>query len=51
MGMNDWTVIAEIVTQLSDEYEYNVDESDEGNSCNQCGNYNHKYVYIKKENE
>jgi hypothetical protein len=51
MGMNDWTVIAEIVTQLSDEYEYNVDKSDEGNSCNQCGNYNHKYVYVKKENE
>jgi|LakMenE01Jun11ns_1017448.scaffolds.fasta_scaffold9927987_10 hypothetical protein len=47
--MNDWTTIAEIVTELSGEYEYKIDESDEGTSCNQCGNYNHKYVYIKKE--
>ena len=48
MGMNDWTVIAEIIVNLSDEYEYNVEESDEGTSCDQCGNYNHKYVYNKK---
>jgi hypothetical protein len=48
MGMNDWTVIAEIIVNLSDEYEYNVEESDEGTYCDQCGNYNHKYVYNKK---
>jgi len=48
MGMNDWTVIAEIIVNLSDEYEYNVEKSDEGTSCDQCGNYNHKYVYNKK---
>jgi hypothetical protein len=48
MGMNYWTVIAEIIVNLSDEYEYNVEESDEGTSCDQCGNYNHKYVYNKK---
>lgn len=49
MGMNDWTTIVEIIVNLSDEYEYNVEESDEGTSCNQCGNWNHRYVYnIKK---
>lgn len=48
IGMNDWTIIAEIIVKLSDDFEYNVEESDEGNSCDQCGNYNHKYVYNKK---
>lgn len=48
MGMNDWTVIAEIIVNLSDEYEYNFEESNGGASCDQCGNYNHKYVYNKK---
>ena len=48
IGMNDWTIIADIIVKLSDDFEYNVEESDEGNSCDQCGNYNHKYVYNKK---
>jgi len=48
MGMNDWTVIAEIIVKLSGNFEYNVEESDEGNSCNQCGNWNHRYVYNSK---
>jgi len=48
IGMNDWTIIAEIIVKLSDDFEYNVEESDEENSCDQCGNYNHKYVYNKK---
>jgi hypothetical protein len=48
IGMDDWTIIAEIIVKLSDDFEYNVEESDEGNSCDQCGNYNHKYVYNKK---
>jgi hypothetical protein len=51
MGMNDWYVIVEMITQLSNEYEYQVGQSDEGTSCDECGNYNHKYVYIKKEND
>jgi hypothetical protein len=48
IGIDDWTIIAEIIVKLSDDFEYNVEESDEGNSCDQCGNYNHKYVYNKK---
>jgi len=51
MGMNDWTTIAELIVQLSGEYEYQTDLSDEGTSCNQCGNYNHKYVYKKIKND
>lgn len=50
MGMNNWHAIAEMVTQLSDEYEYQVELSDEGTSCNECGNYNYKYVYKKIKN-
>jgi hypothetical protein len=48
MGMDDWTVIAEIIVKLSGDFEYNVEESDEGNSCDQCGNWNHRYVYNSK---
>jgi hypothetical protein len=50
MGMNDWYAIVEMITQLSNEYEYQVDQSDEGTSCDECGNYNHKYVYKKIKN-
>ena len=46
--MNNWTVIAEIIVKLSGDFEYNVEESDEGNSCDQCGNWNHRYVYNSK---
>jgi hypothetical protein len=49
MGMNDWSMIAEIVVKLSGEYEYDTEESDEGDSCEQCGNYNWKYIYKKVE--
>ena len=48
MGMDDWTVISEIIVKLSDDFEYNVKESDSVISCDQCGNWNHKYVYNKK---
>ena len=48
IGMDDWTVIAEIIVKLSGDFEYNVEESDEGNSCDQCGNWNHRYVYNSK---
>lgn len=48
MGMDDWTVISEIIVKLSDDFEYNVEESDSVISCDQCGNWNHKYVYNKK---
>jgi len=49
MGMNDWSMIAEIIVKLSGDYEYDTEESNEGDSCNQCGNYNWKYVYKKVE--
>jgi hypothetical protein len=47
MGMNDWSMIAEIIVKLSGDYEYDVENSDEGDSCDQCGNYNWRYVYKK----
>lgn len=48
LGMNDWAEIAKWVVQLSGEYEYNTERSDDGDSCNQCGNYNWTEVYEKK---
>lgn len=48
MGMNDWTTIVEIIVNLSGDFEYNIEESDEGTSCDQCGNWNHRYVYNSK---
>ena len=49
MGMNDWSMIAEIIVKLSGDYEYDIEESNEGDSCDQCGNYSWKYVYKKVE--
>jgi hypothetical protein len=51
LGMNHWYQIAEMVATISEKYEYNVDESSEGDSCSQCGNYNWNYVFNIKENE
>ena len=45
IGMDDWTVIAEIIVKLSGNFEYNIEESNEGDSCDECGNWNHRYVY------
>jgi hypothetical protein len=47
LGMNDWTQIAEILTAKSKEFEYDTEDSIEFEHCEQCGNYNHKYVYKK----
>lgn len=51
LSMNDWYAIAEIVGTKSKNYEYDVDNSNEADHCEQCGNWNHKYIYLKKENE
>jgi hypothetical protein len=47
LDMNDWSTIIEIIMSRSDDYEYDVEKSKEGESCDQCGNWNHKYVYNK----
>lgn len=49
LGMNHWYQIAEIVTSVTNDFEFDVDESNEGDSCGQCGNYNWKYVFNKIE--
>lgn len=49
LGMSDWYKIAEIVATTSEKYEYDTEESDEGDSCGQCGNYNWSYIYKKVE--
>ena len=45
----DWTNICDIIFSNTDEYEYDVDNSTEVDRCDQCGNYNHRHVYLKKE--
>ena len=49
IGMNDWYQIAELVTRISDVYEYDVENSIDSESCDQCGNWNHNHVFNKKE--
>lgn len=48
LDMKDWYQIAEMVTTTSEKYEYDTEESNEGDPCNQCGNYNWKHVFNKK---
>ena len=50
-GMNDWYQLAEMVVTISEEYDYSVEESNEGTSCEQCGNYNWNYIYKTKEHD
>lgn len=49
INMNDWHYIAEIVVTMSEKYDYDVEESNDGTSCEQCGNYNWKHTYKKIE--
>jgi hypothetical protein len=49
INMNDWHYIAEIVVTMSEEYDYDVEDSNDGTSCEQCGNYNWKHTYKKIE--
>jgi hypothetical protein len=47
INMNDWHYIAEIVVTISEEYDYDVEDSNDGTSCEQCGNYNWRHIYKK----
>ena len=47
INMNDWHYIAEIVATMSEEYDYDVEDSNDGTSCEQCGNYNWRHIYKK----
>ena len=49
LGMSDWTEIAMMFINGGDEFEYDVDNSKEYESCDQCGNWNHNHIYIKKD--
>jgi hypothetical protein len=32
---------------MSEEYDYDVEDSNDGTSCEQCGNYNWRHIYKK----
>jgi hypothetical protein len=49
LGMSDWTEITMMVINGGDEFEYDVDNSKEYEPCDQCGNWNHNHIYIKKD--
>jgi hypothetical protein len=51
ISLSDWRIILEIISTTDDRYEYDVDNSREYKSCDQCGNWNHTYIYLKKEDE
>ena len=48
LSISDWYKIAQLIINNNDEYEYDVENSKGYKNCDQCGNWNHKYIYIKK---
>jgi len=46
LDMDDLTTISEILIQRGN-YEMDNDNSSYADYCEQCGNYNHKYIYNK----
>lgn len=51
LDISDWISILEIISEKDERYERDVNNSREYTSCDQCGNWNHTYIYLKKENE
>lgn len=49
LSPQDWTDICDIILNNTDEYEYDIENSMEVSRCDQCGNYNHKHIYLKKD--
>lgn len=47
LDMSDWSQIAEILASRG-VFEYD-ENSDDGSSCDQCGNYNWHHIYIKND--
>jgi hypothetical protein len=48
LSMNDWVEIVQLVVNYGDEFEYDVENSMDYQSCDQCGNWNHNHIYIRK---
>jgi hypothetical protein len=51
LSMNDWTEIVQMIINHGDEFEYDVENSMDYKSCDQCGNLNHNHIYNKKKND
>lgn len=49
LGIGHWYQITEIIINLSEDYKFDTNNSKEITSCEQCGNWNHKHVYIKNK--
>lgn len=47
LDISDWTSILEIISEKDERYERD-EENSTTSSCNQCGNWNYTYTYIKK---
>jgi hypothetical protein len=49
LSVQDWSDIAHMIITNSDEFEYDVENSKDYQPCDQCGNWNHNHIYIRKE--
>jgi hypothetical protein len=49
LSMNDWTEIVHLILNHGDEFEYDVENSTDYESCDQCGNWNHNHIYNRKK--
>ena len=50
LDMQDWATIAQIVANRG-QFNYDDEHSDEGSSCDQCGNYNTYSIFTKEKIE
>jgi hypothetical protein len=48
LSLSDWYKISEIIVENSLEFEYDTKNSKTYEKCDDCGNSNHKFIYIKK---
>lgn len=49
LDMSDWVQIVEILSSRSIKFEYDLVNSQDYKSCDQCGDYSYNHIYIKKE--
>lgn len=49
LSVQDWSDIVHMIITNGDEFEYDVENSKDYQPCDQCGNWNHNHIYIRKE--
>ncbi len=48
MNTREWYKVVKMIIDISNEYDYDINKSEEMVLCSDCMSKNHKYVYINK---